>query len=88
MFLERGFVFTHEAVWDWEARFAPLLTEHLRAKRRGRAGASWYVDEIYVKVAGAWCYTNCTWICNKLGSCRTGGSGGEAGGQRCGDDGW
>jgi putative transposase len=56
MFLERGFVSTHEAVRDWEARFTPLLAEHLRAKRRGRAGASWYVDEAYVKVAGAWCY--------------------------------
>ena len=35
MFLERGFVFTHETVRDWEARFAPLLTARLRAKRRG-----------------------------------------------------
>ncbi len=56
MFLERGFVFTHETVRDWEARFAPLLTEHLRAKRRGQAGRSWYVDETYLKVNGAWCY--------------------------------
>jgi putative transposase len=38
MFLERGFVFTHEAVRDWEARFAPLLADGLRAKRRGQAG--------------------------------------------------
>ncbi len=56
MFLERGFVFTHETVRDWEARFAPLLAEHLRAKRRGQAGRSWYVDETYVKVNGTWCY--------------------------------
>ena len=42
MFLERGFVFTHEAVREWEARFAPLLAEHLRAKRHGQAGSSWY----------------------------------------------
>jgi transposase-like protein len=27
MFLERGCVFTHETVRDWEARFAPLLTD-------------------------------------------------------------
>ena len=27
MFLERGFEFTHEAVRDWEARFAPMITE-------------------------------------------------------------
>jgi transposase-like protein len=56
MFLERGFVFTHEAVRDWEARFAPLLADQLRAKRRGQAGRSWYVDETYVKVHGKWCY--------------------------------
>ena len=41
MFLERGFQFTHEAVRDWEARFAPLLTEVLRRKRRGVIGTSW-----------------------------------------------
>jgi putative transposase len=56
MFLERGFVFTHEAVRDWETRFVPLLTDQLRAKRRGQAGTSWYVDETYVKVHGKWCY--------------------------------
>jgi putative transposase len=56
MFLERGFSFTHEAVREWEARFAPLLAERLRAKRQGQAGSSWYVDETYVKVNGLWCY--------------------------------
>ena len=52
MFLERGFVFTHEAVREWEERFAPLLPERLRAKRRGKAGCFWYVDETYIKVHG------------------------------------
>jgi putative transposase len=56
MFLERGFVFTHEAVRDWEARFAPLMADQLRNKRRGQAGTSWYVDETYVSVHGKWCY--------------------------------
>src|SRR5258707_2706055 len=56
MFLERGFEFTHEAVRDWEARFAPLLADQLRTKRRGQAGRSWYVDETYVNVKGKWCY--------------------------------
>ena len=56
MFLERGFAFTHEAVRDGEARFAPLLTQQLRAKRRGKVGRSWYVDETYVRVAGEWRY--------------------------------
>ncbi len=45
MFLERGFAFTHEAVREWEARFAPLVADKLRAKRKGQAGRSWRVDE-------------------------------------------
>ena len=56
MFLERGFQFTHEAVREWEERFAPLITGKLRARRRRQAGTSWYVDETYIKVGGHWCY--------------------------------
>jgi transposase-like protein len=56
MFLARGLVFSHEAVRDWEARFAPLLTAQLRAKRRGRAGTRWHADETYLRVNGRWCY--------------------------------
>jgi transposase-like protein len=41
MFLIRGYVFTHEAVQEWEERFAPLLSGQLKAKRRGQAGKSW-----------------------------------------------
>jgi putative transposase len=52
---ERGFVFTHETVRDWEKRFAPLVADQLRRKRRGQAGRSWYVDETYIKVHGRWC---------------------------------
>jgi transposase-like protein len=55
-FLQRGFTFTHEAVRDWEARFAPLLADQLRARRSGQAGAYWHVDETYIKVQGKWCY--------------------------------
>ena len=55
MFLERGFVFTHETVRDWEQRLAPLVADQLRTKRRGQAGKSWYVDETYIKVHGKWC---------------------------------
>ncbi len=40
LLLERGYVVTHETVRGWEFRFAPLLTDRLRAKRRGRAGVS------------------------------------------------
>jgi putative transposase len=55
LFLARGFVFTHETVRAWEARFAPVLTEHLRARRRGQVGAQWHADEASVKVDGRWC---------------------------------
>ncbi len=55
MFLARGFVFSHEAVRDWEARFAPLLTARLRAKRRGQVSSKWHADEMYIRVDGRWC---------------------------------
>jgi transposase-like protein len=32
MFLERGFIFTHETVRDWEKRFAPLMADQLRTR--------------------------------------------------------
>ncbi len=56
MFLTRGFTFTHETVREWEERFAPLLAERLRAKRRDKAGVKWHCDETYIKVDGRWCY--------------------------------
>src|SRR5260370_17505147 len=40
MFLARGFVSTHETLRDWEARFAPLIADQLRTRRRGQAGTS------------------------------------------------
>jgi transposase-like protein len=42
MLLERGFVFTHETVRDGEARFAPLLVDHLRTR------AAWSSREVVV----------------------------------------
>jgi putative transposase len=54
--LLRGLVFSHEAIRDWEAKLAPLLTDALRKRRKGKAGRSWYVDETYIKVAGQWQY--------------------------------
>jgi transposase-like protein len=40
MFLERGFVFSHETVRAWEALVAPLLTETLRARRRRKRASN------------------------------------------------
>ena len=56
MFVVRGFEFTHETVRDWETRFAPLIAEQLRSRRKGKAGRSWYTDETYLKVGGKWRY--------------------------------
>lgn len=54
--LFRGFEFTHETVRDWEERFLPLWTQQIRAKRKGKVGKVWKVDETYVRVHGQWCY--------------------------------
>ena len=39
MFLQRGLVFSHEAVREWEAKLAPVLADELRRRRRGKGGA-------------------------------------------------
>ena len=56
LLLQRGFEVSYETIRIWEFRFAPLVSENLRAKRRGMAGHSWYLDETYIKVSGRWRY--------------------------------
>ena len=41
MFLTRGFIFSYEAVRDWEAKLTPALAENLRRRRKGRIGPSY-----------------------------------------------
>jgi transposase-like protein len=42
LLLQRGYEVTHETVRAWEFRFAPLLGERLRTRRRGQTGRrSW-----------------------------------------------
>jgi DDE domain len=57
--LLRGIEVSHEAVRDWETKLLPIMGEELRKrrheKRRG-PGASWYVEETYLKVRGKWAY--------------------------------
>jgi len=50
------YTFTREAVRDWDEWVAPLLAAHLRAKRRGKAGATWNTDATSIKVGGRWRY--------------------------------
>lgn len=57
--LLRGIEVSHETVRDWETKLLPVMGEALRKRRHGRrrgSGASWYVDETYLKVRGRWCY--------------------------------
>ncbi len=54
LLLERGDEVTHETIRDREFRFVPRRADQLRAKRRGRPGVSWYIDETGVTVAGRW----------------------------------
>ncbi len=39
MFLQRGIVFSREAVREWEAKLAPALADELRQHRHGKGGA-------------------------------------------------
>ena len=50
------FVFSHEAVRDWEAKLAPALAEDLRRRGTGKVGRGWYVDETYIPVHDRWKY--------------------------------
>ena len=55
----RGIEVSYEAVRDWEAKLLPVMGDELRKRRLGKRlgpGASWYVDETYLKVRGHWCY--------------------------------
>lgn len=59
MFLQRGIVFSYEAVREWEVKLAPVLAGELRRRRWGKDGSrsrQWHVDETYLKVRGRWCY--------------------------------
>ena len=53
-FLTRGFIFSCEAVRDWEAKLTPALAENRWWRRNGRVGSSWYIDETYIQVRGEW----------------------------------
>jgi putative transposase len=56
LLLQRGFEVSHETIRAWEFRFAPMVSENLRTRRRSKAGVSWYLDETYIKVGGRWRY--------------------------------
>jgi len=50
MYLLKGFYFTCETVREWEAEYAPLLTDELKNERKGQNSLRWKIDETLVKV--------------------------------------
>ena len=55
MWLQRGLIFTHAAVRNWERKLAPWLSETRRKQRRNVVSARGYVNETDVRVQGHWC---------------------------------
>jgi putative transposase len=51
----RGVHVDHATIQRWVYTFTPLFESEMK-KRKGRVGASWKLDEIYIKVKGIWCY--------------------------------
>ncbi len=47
LLLQRGYVVTHETVRQWEFRFAPLVTQQLRARRRGHDAFEYSYDFLH-----------------------------------------
>ena len=52
---ERGVFVDHSSINRWAIRFLPLLEKAFR-KHKHPVGGSWRMDEMYIKVKGAWKY--------------------------------
>src|SRR6202050_1589806 len=55
MMEERGVEVDHSSLNRWVLKYAPLLEQAFRARKR-RVGGSWRMDETYVRVRGQWKY--------------------------------
>lgn len=51
----RGVAVDHATIQRWVFKFSPLIDSELK-KRKKSVGASWRMDETYIKVKGVWCY--------------------------------
>ena len=52
---ERGVSVDHSSIYRWATRFLPFIENMLRKHKRP-VGASWRMDETYIKVKSAWKY--------------------------------
>ncbi|MBF4486322.1 DDE-type integrase/transposase/recombinase [Flavobacterium sp. CSZ] len=51
----REVIVDHATIQRWVYKCAPLIEAEIK-KRKDRVGASWRLDETYIKVKGIWCY--------------------------------
>ena len=52
---ERGVLVDHATVHRWSIKILPVMAAAFRQRTRP-VGASWRMDETYIKVAGQWKY--------------------------------
>ena len=55
MMEERGVEVDHSSLNRWALKYAPLLDQAFRARKR-RVGGGWRMDETYVRIWGQWKY--------------------------------
>ncbi len=48
---KRGIIVSHETIRQWCRKFGPLYARRL-ARRRGRLGDTWHLDELFVTIRG------------------------------------
>ena len=53
---ERGVSVDHSTLNRWVIKYAPLLEAAFSKKHKKRVGASWRMDETYIKIKGVWHY--------------------------------
>ena len=47
----RGIQVDHSTIQRWVFKFTPLIESQMK-KRKGKVGASWRMDETYIKIKG------------------------------------
>jgi putative transposase len=51
----RGIAVDHATIQRWVFKFTPMVESQMK-KGKSRVGASWRMDETYIKIKGIWCY--------------------------------
>jgi putative transposase len=51
----RGVIVDDAKIQRWVYKFTPFIESEMK-KRKVKVGASWRLDETYIKVQGIWCY--------------------------------